>query len=669
MAPRGAIHDRPLRGSEVVLIRIRKLQLAGPSDRYEVSFLADSGQLRHLGIIAGEITTGKTAVLEFIDFCLGQDRHPSYVEIQRHVRSALLEVDLSGEIRVIERQLFAHENFAWVHDCSLDTIGEPHETRKLAVGPAGDSKSLNWLLLQHSGLEGVVLKEAPTSLDSTTDPLSFRDVMWLAFLPADRLTRRRLLHESGAPMKQIKLRQLIEVVFGVHDQQLASMGERIALLERERDAHAAEIQSLQTFLKEQETPDRLQVLADLEAVERDLGSQLEHLQKLDSRMEAETGFAHETRKRYAEVRRAVGQVTARIRDRETLLRRLLPLRGQYAEDERKLAFFSEAKRLFDPLSVRVCPSCLQELSETPEIKGGRCSLCDQELAEVDDPIDVEAERAAIRVRLRAVGKYIDEVEEELATVSSERKALEREEAEFQRVLDSDLAETLAPYVAQRDALVRDVARSEARRGELSRQLSWLEAVDRRTAELVRLSERITELRAERSELESNRPSRDLVVADLTKRFDGILRDFGFPKLDDPEPPFLDSGFVPHVRGLRYDELGSRGAVTLVALAWQLAIFERAVESDAPHPGFLMIDSPQTSLKPPQGQAPDEFSKPDIVLRLWHHIAQWSGTAGSQSQLLIVDHAPPSEVSSDVVVRFSGDAEAPPYGLIDNEAGG
>jgi hypothetical protein len=61
--------------------------------------------------------------------------------------------------------------------------------------------------------------------------------------------------------------------------------------------------------------------------------------------------------------------------------------------------------------------------------------------------------------------------------------------------------------------------------------------------------------------------------------------FGFPKLDEPEPPIINNRFVPYVRGNRYTDIGSTGALTLISLAWELAIFERAVEQGDPHPGF------------------------------------------------------------------------------------
>jgi hypothetical protein len=70
---------------------------------------------------------------------------------------------------------------------------------------------------------------------------------------------------------------------------------------------------------------------------------------------------------------------------------------------------------------------------------------------------------------------------------------------------------------------------------------------------------------------------------IVTRFTSILRQFGFPKLESPEPPYLDANFVPHVRGNVYREIGSSGALTLIALAWQLSVFERAFELGHPHP--------------------------------------------------------------------------------------
>jgi len=651
------------------LITLRRLRLIGISENYEVSFCDAEGEPRSLAIIAGEITTGKTAVLEFVDFCLGKDRHPSYVEIRRQARSALLELDLSGETHVIERQLFSTEKVAWVHQCTLSEMDRPHAIRKLFVDPAGDPNTLNWMLLSHAGLEGVELKQAPTNPESGTDPLSFRDVMWLAFLDSDRMLANHLLHEGSVPAKRLKLRQLIEVIFGVHDQELATMGDRIALLRSEREAKKGEIFSLRNFLAEQEVGEALELSAAIEGSEAAVEPLRERLAQVDQEMRASSAYADSQRRRFGQLRSDASRVAARVRDRESLLSRLLPLHAQYVEDDSKLVFLSEAGQLFDPLGVSVCPSCMQELDKRPEIIDGRCSLCRSPLLEDEEPIDVEAERAAIRARIRTISRYIEQVQDELVAEQVEYERISSEESAAQAEMDSDISAELAPFVAERDQLVRRIATERGRKGDLERRLGWIESVERRNGELAQLESRLQDLRDEQQEMEANRPDRNVVVSELSKRYARLLGEFGFPKLDDPEPPRLGKDFMPYVRGERYDKIGSRGAVTLVALAWTLAIFELAIETERPHPGFLMIDSPQANLKPLGEGDFDEFSTDEIGGRLWHHLASWSSDRGRDAQLIVVDHRPPPEVAGAKVVTFSGRVDEPPYGLITNETGG
>jgi hypothetical protein len=201
------------------MIRLRRLRLIGTSRNYGVSFLNDDGLPQALSVIAGQISTGKTSILEFIDYCLGDSNHPRHVEIQRQVQVALLELELSGDVHVIERRLFSEDQNALVHRCDLDHLEDPHHSALAVLAPAGAQDSLSTFLLEHTGLDRISLKEAPTQASSRTDPLSFRDLMWLCFLPNSRTDNRQLLQEHHY-MRELKLRQVIEVVFGVHDQQL-----------------------------------------------------------------------------------------------------------------------------------------------------------------------------------------------------------------------------------------------------------------------------------------------------------------------------------------------------------------------------------------------------------------------------------------------------------------
>lgn len=646
-------------------LRIRELRLLGLSRSYGIDFTRQ-GKPRSLSVIAGEISTGKTTVLEFIDYCLGSSRHPRHLEIERHVRAALLEVDIDGTVMVIERPTFTSEQIATVHRCALSELDDAHTMERRLLSPPGDPNSLSSLLLAATGLQGLQLREAPTQLQSATDPLSFRDLMPLCFITNQRLDNKNLLLE-GQHMRSLKLRQVIEIIFDIYDDQLAVMGDQLERLEQERRDLGAELMALDTFLQENNVPGQLELDARAAKLEIQLVDARTRLDELSNRMRAATTYASEARATYGTLRQASGEAAARVRDRETLLRRLLPLRGQYAEDERKLIFFQEARQLFDPLRVHVCPACMQDLPSPVDVQaGGDCSLCRQHIAAAEEPVDIGAERNAVKARLQAIERYITDVEFQLGEANAAYNQAQALETVAQRKLDSDVATDLSPFLAQRDDFVRERELLRAERARVGQQAQWQDGLARRRADAAQLDQGIADLKSRIAELRKNRPDRQTVTSDLTNRFAELLRDFGFPKLDEPTSPYLSDAFVPYVRGNRYSEIGSTGALTLIALAWQLTIFERAVEQGQTHPGFLMIDSPQKNLMPESAVAGDEFADPAIPRRVWQHIIDWTQSMGSAAQVIIVDNRPPRAADDHVVVRYSGRADTPPYGLVDDE---
>jgi hypothetical protein len=646
-------------------IRIRQLRLRGVEKDYNVDFVDAAGKVRPLSTIAGDISTGKTSVLEFISYCLGGSSHPTGIEVRRQARAALLEVDLDDGRAVIERPLFGDNEYATVHRCSLADIdaGLRHEREMRPVDPAGAPDSLSMLLLGQVGLAGISLKEAPTQASTDVDPLSFRDLMWLCYLSDDRYDFRGLLFEQNH-MKELKLRQVIEVVFDVHDDQEAKIAQALHQVEVESARVRAEADSLKRFLQDEEVPDPIELAARREQVER-RGAELgEQLDRLSMEMRALSGYADEAREAYGARSREASEAASTVRYQETLIRRLVPLQAQYAEDERKLVFYNEAKTLFDPLQLAICPSCLQPLTEPLASDGGECSLCHRPIVRGEEDFDLSAELRAVRARLKEIGRYLDDTRRLLDDAKIAHSAAAAAEQTAQRRLDDDVSSSLSPFLGQREQLVRDREETRAALGEIERQQRWHQTLDRRYAEIQRLQERATDLRRQRAALEGERLTKQEVVTDLSRRFDEILRRFDFPKLDDPSPPYLDQRFIPHVRGISYHEHTSRGALTLISLAWQLAIFERAVELGHAHPGFLLIDSPQQAL----AQADEEYQSEQIRLNVWNYLIGWSQGAGLATQVVIADNTPPAVADETITVRFGGKYGPPPYGLIDNETG-
>ncbi|MGC7102795.1 hypothetical protein ACPZ19_49705 [Amycolatopsis lurida] len=662
-------------------IRVVRLRLKGLDRDYEVDFREADANLRSLSVIAGAFSTGKSSVLEFVSYCLGAKEHPQHPEILRNVRSALLEVLLNGQPHVIERAVGEPSTAAFVRTGHLGDIEIPPLDKKM-IKPAGDPDSLSSFLLSYCGLEGVELREAPTQAESATDPLSIRDLLWLSYMPNERLDDKHLLFESS-PMKRLKLGQVVDVVFGVHDDKAVELGRRIRELEARLAKARADFTTTQAFLDEQEFGTRIEIELVRDDAERTVEQAKRELEVLDSQIRATSTFAADLRARHRDASRQAQQAVALLRDRETQLRRLVPLRAQYAADITKLTMLAEARMLFDPLQVKVCPACLTTLRGAPHIADDHCTLCNSEVTapaaqaaeastsangttpsagtlETEAKFDVSSELRATKARLTEITTFVEELESDLGRLRFTADQASADEADLAREVDAATNEAVSPYLSQRDDLMRQQQAAAARLDRAKTAIRMFDSLDRRGTAITRLKENVDTLRAEMDEA-AIQPDRNDVIHRISERYVAILSSWRYPKLDQA---FIDGRLVPHMRGMSYTNASSGGR-TLISLAWILAIFQIAWETGSAHPGFLMIDSPQKNL----GQGGDrdaEFADSIAVTDFYQHLHTWLAGPGQGAQIIVVDNAPPTSADPDIVIRYSRREDHPPYGLIDDE---
>lgn len=667
---------------------IRALRLVGPKHSYRVDFTDshDKEQIRPLSIIAGEISTGKTTVLEFIDWCLGAKEHPEHDEVLANVRSAQLAIDVAGTSDdsreyVIERALGTQRTSAYLYTGDLDTMSST-PVRSFTSEPA-DADSLSYYLLQLCGLSGLRLDQSPTQTDSKTNVLSFRDLQPLWFLTNRRLDNGDLAYERQ-PHRSIKLNQVVNILFGVSDNEQSSLSRAVEELGAEERELARAVQTLRTFLTDagvttieeiDRESDRLKIqAAELNAQKR----------AMDANISARGDFTSELRANYARNEKRAQRIQAELRDRETLARRLEPLRAQYADEIRRLDLVAESLNLFDSLTVVACPACQSKLKTSPQIVGSECTLCHSHLtvdvANGQSVPDLGTERRSLVRRLNQLLGFAQEVRAEGDKLRRQLSAANADVREAQSALDRISGEIVSPFLAQRDEIQMSLGDTRVELKTMLRARQMLLQLRQKEVELMQTSAALKEARSRKARYLDKATSRDATLTLIGERMHSILEDFAYPKINLVH---LDRNLVPFVRGRRYDKVGSSGAMTLIALAWELALFELAFEQGSGHPGFVIIDSPQKNLVPgtvavPSSSAADmddgaeigrliSASRRNIVENIYRHVDTWLGKHPG-AQIIFVDNQPPSVADQHIVVRYSQNPVDPPYGLIENEDG-
>lgn len=654
-------------------IRVRRVRLLGVTKNYEVDFRERShGRHRPIGIIAGRTNTGKTSIFKFIDYALGAKTFPRNKEVQRQVRAVVVELQTPDGYFTLERALGA--NNVLVYPSGMDEVdGLTASTR--IVEPISDEDSISQWLLTTVGLQDVKLKEAPSKDDSGADALGFRDLTWLTLFYNERVGSLQLLH-VGHTMKELKLRQVVDAVFGVHDNYHADLARRIKEAQTALAFHRKSVEALQEFVAQQQPKSHDALELEAQDLDQELASLTDKLRILTQRETAASDFAQELRQRHATVARKAAESEALVRDRVSVIDRFASLRAQYADDVRKLSLLADAESVFDQLSVTTCPVCFNSLEIVPNQDHGYCSLChhavDDEQAPSDSSSRVGTELArqelkAANRRFRELDEYWQRLSAGLPVLRELAKSAAISESSASRELDAATRSAVSPFLGERNELQGRRQANLVLRSAVNSGLKLRTGLQAREANFDRARRNLDVLRKEQQETKT-RPDRNSVVAGLSERFSAILHEIEYPKIDEPGtlPPFLDDKLVPFAKGEHFNEASSGGQV-LLTLAWMLAIFEVAYETNGAHPGYLMIDTPQKNLG---GLADDdEFADIHLIERLYAHIEEWLTGAGSGAQVIVVDNTPPTTADKNVIVRYTRDPNLPPFGLIDNEAGG
>jgi hypothetical protein len=648
-------------------LRIRRLRLLGAVRNYAVDFRDHESVWNACSIVAGPTNTGKTSVLRFIAFALGGSRYPSYPEVLRQVRSVMLEFETPDGIFTVERALDGGR--AQVYPTELDQLDDI-EASSYVIEPTSDPQSLSQFMLSTVGLQDVSLKEAPTQQESGTDRLSFRDVMWVCLYLNERIGSQQLLN-SGNTQKAIKLRQVVDAIFGVHDNEDADLARRIRDAQAALDQQRRSVEQLQEFVAKQESKSVARLEIELTTVTDELDDVGRRLGELDEREAAASAFATEMRALHSAASSTATRSAARLRDRISLIDRFASLRAQYADDVRKLTLLVEAEHAFNQLAVEVCPACLNTLTQSPTLHDGVCSLCSEAVAAPTDFDGESVERAqrelrSAKRRFKELDEYWLRLGAEVEEIAAEAQQGARVEAELSARLDRATIAAVTPFLAERDELHARRQRASVQQSEVSSGLKLRRGLEAKVVDLSRAEKNLQLLRNEQRR-QKKRPDRAAVIAQLSDRFRAILLEIRYPKADEMGvlPPYIDQNLVPYVRGEHFREASSGGQV-LVSLAWAFAILEVAYETNSSHPGFLMIDTPQKNLG---GAAADtEFADIRLIERFYEHVEGWLAGPGVGAQVIFVDNTPPSNVADNVVVRYTRDPDTHPFGLIDNEIG-
>lgn len=585
-----------------------------------------------LNLIYGPSNTGKSSILDAIDFMLGRTRklkelpeHDGYDEI-------LLGMHFSEDGPYTLVRSLQGGNFT----CFEGTHFERPSNQKGQILRPGDSSatmgSVRDFILDRLGLFG---KELKKNQRNEKERLTLRTLSPLVIVNEGNIQREASPYISEQYTKVTADKSRLRLFLtGVDDSNLVPEEK-----EREVISRQARLQLLSEFIIESETQ-----ISDLGASEDLRGEMESQLKRLAQSLDRERKTLSLSESQYREaiidrnkIRSKLTESEDRLVEITAMLARFSLLESQYSNDLVRLENIGEAGTLFYALPSDRCPVCGAK-SEFHDQTGG----CDVDIVSI--MAAAEGEQAKIRALQNELGDVV--------------QTLEREKAEIQK----ELPET-HEALKHANTLLSDMnPQISAQRGRFSEFMDKKSEVERNMelfANLDRLQQKHQEIEQEfrtaarEDDVISPLPTKPLF--DLSNYVARFLEEWG---LMEHATVHFDNDTRDFVINGKHRSSNGKGHRAITHAAATLGLLKFTENKGIPYPGFVVLDSPLLAYEEPENDE-DDLSGTDVNVHFLRSLAGWKST-----QTIILENKksiPPEFSEGEGITRFTKSISAGRYG--------
>lgn len=582
-------------------------------------------------VICGASDTGKSFVLETLDFMLGGTKPPRDLPERQGYESIVLGVNSANTSNCLERAV-SGGGFR-LFSSTLDKYQgvEPVDMLK-AKHKANSEDNISGWLLARCGLLG---KQIRSNEKGNTRSLSFRDLARLVVVQEQEIIKRESPFLSGQYISATAEKSVLKLLLsGVDDSALVEE----VVNDREHEHRVIKASLVDEWIYDlrneidRSNSDRQLLEKKLE----DLEESIENERSLVA--ESQSIFDKAVEKR-GEISRNKSIVKARLDEIDELLFRFHLLNDHYDVDLKRLASIKESGVLFVHEASVACPLCGAEPAQQ-HLEGD----CDGNIDQVVDAADAEIKKIlklkgelketvhSLKIEKASLGARLANLESNYSEVVKQIKIVESPKLGQARMIFSGLLED---------------------RDHVRRSLS----IFRRLDELEKQKESLLgDRRGSREKPEVQTGLSKSALQEFSTKVESILNSWGFP---DMGPVYFDESAMDFV--INGKPRGSRGkglrAITHAAIT--LGLMDYCLEKRIPHPGFVAIDSPLLSYYEPEGEE-DNLQGTDLKERFYSYVS----SDERRGQVIVIDNEhPPGSFDTNInVTVFSKNPDLDRYGF-------
>lgn len=618
------------------------LRLIGTRKNYEITFKMG------LNCISGPTSTGKTSILEMIDYALGAKKHKSYIEIGESCTEVELEFSISGKKYKLRRRLF---------DFSLPVRLDEWDTEEkefkyidtLEIDVPSNEHSLSSFLMGKLGLAEVKV---------ANQFLSFRDVFKYSYLKQTDIDTENIMGESEW-IKNLKRRAAFEIIYNIYDDMLAELNANLKIKREEFNEAKTKLDGVEQFIETTEIGSISKYRKQKKDIEDIIAQLKKQLLELKADDQQNNLSISNIRKGIIYQKKFIDKMLEQAHDQSEYIEKLKLLSNQYQNDISKCEMVLLGYVEINKYEFVVCPNCLKPLAHHADTR--ICEVCGNSMTDgVSDLLKIKKDMLSLKRRKSELRKHIENEEIKLSEINSkihnEEKKLKEDENEIMHLSEG----YINPQLEQIEYLNYEIGKYNRQLEEMDFNLKMLEEHERLRKLLKGKEDDINGIRKNISTLKAEHNDKHEIVQKVTTVFNGLLKDFKFPKLDFGY--IEDKSYLPYARGRKYNDLGSLGGVSLLVMAYYISILETTLDDDKYyHLNLLLLDSPRKNLGADAAQ--EDFRDEEIFNSIIKAFIKLDEKHKDKMQMIVVNNGFPDFLPEDCLrVEFAANGQK---GLIDD----
>ena len=616
-------------------LQLRFIRFLGPG-KEPVEFPFKSG----FNILYGSSDTGKTFLVEAIDFMLGAGDDLRDIPERNGFDSILLGLSAHGKDYTIQRSV--NKGAFRLFDGLLKEVPADEKLAKKmsAVHTTKNYNNLSPWLLQQIGLDKKHLLYSKEK--GTLRSLGFRALAHLSVIAYPRITTNKSPILSGQWLEVTREYGVFRLLLtGLDDSAVTPEADLPTDPKPELERKPLNPDTVAQVISDYE--DELSRLTENpEGLEKEEDGIDEAIDKLQARIRAMEGKINTTTKQRRETHENYSRLVARHNEIVELLDRFRLLDQQYSNDLKRLAAIQQSGQFFVLREPMECPLC------------GALPAGQRHDAACDGNVDAVTQAAAAEIA--KIKLLQSELHETVGSLTTEDKnviqgvgTLRGELKDYQQEIDNALSPDFSSAREEHTKLIE-------------RRAAVIQAIT--------LQKRIKSLQRRLDEPTKPAKSEPVVVEETSSEVDqyiskSVLRDFSITVGE-----ILQQWHFPGATDVYFDEKtkdvviggrprGSRGAglCAITYSAFVLALFQYCRSRSMPHPGFVILDSPLLAYKEPM---PDDenITASDLKPRFYEHLEKFSG----DQQIFVIDNTDPPPEYAAKGIHFTANEKFGRYGL-------